>query len=163
MTPDRRTLILLHLAAFAVFILAACAAVAVGEAEGRATVVAELDPAPIVHDDVGNETPPPDPDLPANMARWWRSGVLAGPLALGLYGLLALGSLLSRTRWPRLAFLRRGRVQSTISIAGGLLLASAVPLAVTGTLTMPGLFVAISTLGFSLPPGGGERAGEVPT
>ena len=95
--------------------------------------------------------------MPANMARWWRSGVLAGPLALGLYGLLALGSLLSRTRWPRLAFLRRGRVQSTISIAGGLLLASAVPLAVTGTLTMPGLFVAISTLGFSLPPGGGEK------
>jgi len=97
-----------------------------------------------------------------DVARWWRSGQLAGPIALALYGILAIGVVLSRTRWPGIGWLRRGRVQATIAVVAANLSATVLPAAVAGTLTMPMLWSAIASLGLLAVPGGMEHRAEGP-
>lgn len=132
-----------------------------GAALGLLTLIAYYAGA---HADALTGSAPPEAAAVDDVARWWRSGVLAGPIALAVYGLLAVGVVLSRTRWPGLAWLRRGRVQATIAVVAANLSATILPSAIAGTLTMPMLFSAIATLGFLGLPGGMERKPEdVPT
>ena len=96
-----------------------------------------------------------------DLAGWWRSGALASPIAIGVYALLSVGVVLSRTRWPGLAWLRRGRVQAWIALTiGGL--TAILPVAIDGTLTVPGLLVALSAGALAVKPGGLEAKDEAP-
>lgn len=94
-----------------------------------------------------------------DLAGWWRSGALASPIAIGVYALLSVCVVLSRTRWPGLAWLRRGRVQAWIALTiGGL--TAILPVAIDGTLTVPGLLVALSAGALAVKPGGLEAKDE---
>lgn len=85
---------------------------------------------------------------PFDLAAWWRTGTLAGPIAVAL--MLALALLRDRV-----AFLRRGRMRAWISLAlSGL--AVLLPAAAAGTLTYGGLIVALTGAGVALKPGDGE-------
>lgn len=164
------------LVAVLVAVLGLLAAYQIGAARGDSPEPSLLDAGPplaaldIIPADVPDLPDPATIEPPVldsggladDLPRWWRSGALAGPIALAVYGLLAAGRLLSRTRWPGLGWLRRGKVQGWISFASGAMTGTIIPLAVAGTLTGPGLLSAVAAISFALPAGGGTKAPDRP-
>lgn len=96
------------------------------------------------------------PVTETGLAAWWQSGALAGPIAL-LAALVLVGlERLSCTRWPGLAWLRRGRVRAGLSLSTGAVI-GLLPAAVAGSVTWGGLSVALLAGVMAMRPGGGER------
>lgn len=93
------------------------------------------------------------PDVGAGVQRWWLDGRLASVVAFTLFVLLKFGS-------RYVPYLRRGRVQATISVAVASV-AVVLPAAAQGTLTWGGLVLALCSGGYLMAPGGGEaKPGE---
>lgn len=104
-----------------------------------------------------------DPGLPVSddgLSSWWqRSGALAGPIVGVVAVLLVVLERLSSTRWPGLAWLRRGSIRAYLSLATGATL-GLLPAVADGTVTLGGLSVALLGGLVALRPGGGETKQE---
>lgn len=162
MKTDRRYLAALALASLAACILLACAAQAMGEADGRRSVAA----VPLDRPDDRLTTPADStPDVATGLTHWWETGALAAPVTgLALVVLIGLERL-STTRWRRLAWLRRGSVRAYLSMTIGAVTVL-VPAIATGSVTWGGLSVALLGGLVAFRPGGGEAkpaAEGVPT
>ncbi len=94
----------------------------------------------VAHADTGI----PGPASVDSTVRWWQDGKLAGPVVLGVYGLLRLVVALSNGRNRRLAWLRKPDRLALVSSAVGAL-GVLLPAAAAHTLTWGGALLALTS------------------
>lgn len=114
--------------------------------------------------DLSEAEPAPTPDKPpkgiaTDLATWWRTGALAAPVAALAFGLLVGLEALGRSRWPRTAWLRRGKVQAWMALAIGNL-SVMLPAIASGSVTSGGVSVALLGGLLAVRPGGGEQKAD---